>query len=133
LQPLSDADFGSTVNTPVTQPALTLTSWGADWPSGGPFLTPIFDGRQIVTGGGNFNLAQYNDPAVNAQIDKINQITDYAAAQKQWAALDAQLGKLALTVPLYEEATSVLTGSHVKNAYLDQWRGWYDIASVSVK
>ncbi|SEM23391.1 ABC transporter substrate-binding protein [Streptacidiphilus jiangxiensis] len=133
LQPLSDADFSGTVNTPATQPALTLTSWGADWPSGGPFLTPIFDGRQIVTGGGNFNLAQYNDPAVNAQIDKINQITDYAAAQKQWAALDAQLGKLALTVPLYEEATSVLTGSHVKNAYLDQWRGWYDIATVSVK
>ncbi|MEZ0069678.1 peptide/nickel transport system substrate-binding protein [Streptacidiphilus sp. MAP12-20] len=133
LTPLDSSAFSSTVNNPTTEPALSLNSWGADWPSGGPFLTPIFDGREIVSGGGNFNLAQYNDPQINAEIDRINQITDYATAQRQWAALDARIGKLALNVPLYAEASSVLHGSHVKNTYLDQWRGWYDIASVSVK
>ncbi|QMU77872.1 ABC transporter substrate-binding protein [Streptacidiphilus sp. PB12-B1b] len=133
LNGIDDSDFETQVGSTTTQPALTLTSWGADWPSGAPFLTPIFDGREIVKGGGNFNLAQYNDPAVNAQIDKINKITDYATAQQQWGDLDAQLGKLALTVPLYTGVDQVLYGSHVKNTYVDQWRGWYDIASVSVK
>ena len=133
LNGIDDSTFQTVVGNTATEPALTLTSWGADWPSGAPFLTPIFDGREIVKGGGNFNLAQYNSPAVNAQIDKINQITDYATAQKAWGDLDAQLGKLALTVPLYTGIDQVLFGSHVKNTYVDQWRGWYDIASVSVK
>jgi peptide/nickel transport system substrate-binding protein len=133
LNPIDDSAFSSVVNTPATQPELALTSWGADWPSGAPFLTPIYDGRQIVTGGGNWNLAQYNDAGVNAQIDAINKITDYATAQQKWGELDAQIGKLALNVPLYSEIDSALYGSKVKNTYVDQWRGWYDIASVSVK
>ena len=133
LDAIDASNFDSKVNNTTSEPALSLTSWGADWPSGGPFLTPIFDGREIVKGGGNFNLAQYDDASVNAEIDRINQLTDYPTAQKQWGALDARLGKLALTVPLYTGIDQVLFGSHVKNTYVDQWRGWYDIASVSVK
>ena len=133
LDPIDDSNFDNKVTDTATEPALSLFSWGADWPSGGPFLTPIFDGREIVKGGGNFNLAQYDSASVNADIDRINQITDYATAQKQWGQLDAQLGKLALTVPLYTGIDQVLYGSNVKNAYVDDWRGWYDIASVSVK
>ncbi|MGW6868831.1 ABC transporter substrate-binding protein, partial [Streptomyces sp. NPDC054912] len=36
-------------------PGFFLSRWGADWPSGAPFLAPIFDGRQIVTNGSNYN------------------------------------------------------------------------------
>ncbi len=86
-----------------------------------------------MQGGGNFNLAQYSDPSVEARIDQINQITDYTKAQQAWGDLDAQLGKLALTVPLYTTNDVVLHGGNVKNTYVDQWRGWYDISSVSVK
>ena len=86
-----------------------------------------------MQGGGNFNLAQYSDPAVEAQIDKINQITDYVKEQQAWGDLDAQLGKLALTVPLYTTNDVVLHGTDVQNTYVDQWRGWYDISSVAVK
>jgi peptide/nickel transport system substrate-binding protein len=134
LNPIDPNDFGTVVNTPATEPGLSLDGWGADWPSGGPFLSPIFDGREIVPGGGgNFNLAQYNDPAVNAQIDQIDQITDNAQAQTQWGDLDAQLGKLALDVPLYYTKNLTLAGPGVKNVYLSPWRGTYDIAVVSVK
>jgi len=133
LDPIDDSNFDSVVTNISTEPALTLFSWGADWPSGAPFLTPIFDGRDIVQGGGNFNFAQYDDAAVEAQIDKINQITDYTQEQQAWGNLDAQLGKLALTVPLYTTNDVVLHGTDVKNTYVDQWRGWYDISSVSVK
>lgn len=133
LDPIDDSNFDAVVTNTTTEPALSLFSWGADWPSGAPFLTPIFDGRDIVQGGGNFNLAQYNDPEVEARIDAINKMTDYDQAQQAWGDLDAQLGKLALTVPLYTANDVVLHGSGVKNTYVDQWRGWYDISSVSVK
>ncbi|MBR7837222.1 ABC transporter substrate-binding protein [Actinospica durhamensis] len=133
LNPIDDSSYDSVVTNTTTEPALSLFGWGADWPSGAPFLTPIFDGRDIVQGGGNFNLAQYDDPAVEKQIDQINQITDFTKAQQAWGDLDAQLGKLALDVPLYTANDVVLHGSSVKNTYVDQWRGWYDISSVSVK
>lgn len=133
LNAIDTAAYRDVVGKPSTQPGLSLFSWGADWPSGGPFLIPIFDGRQIITGGGNFNLAQYNDAAVNAEIDAIQAITDPALAQARWGALDAKLGRLALTVPLTHEKDVYLFGRNVKNAVPDGWRGTYDLARVSVK
>jgi peptide/nickel transport system substrate-binding protein len=133
LDPIDDSDFDAVVTDTKTEPALTLFSWGADWPSGAPFLTPIFDGRDIVQGGSNFNLAQYSDPQVEARIDQINKMTNATQAQQAWGDLDAQLGQLALTVPLYTLNTVALQGTAVKNAYVDEWRGQYDISSVSVK
>ncbi|WP_034483420.1 ABC transporter substrate-binding protein [Actinomadura oligospora] len=129
----SDDDYRNVAGKPATQPALSIQTWGADWPAGGPFLVPVFDGRQILTGGGNFNLAQLNDPAVNKEIDQINTITDAGRAAPRWGALDAEIGKQALVVPLYHPKTVALFGKDVKNAYVDEWRGWYDVSSVSVK
>ncbi|AGZ43117.1 ABC transporter substrate-binding protein [Actinoplanes friuliensis] len=133
LTAIDSATYRDVTGKPSTQPGLSLQSWGADWPSGGPFLIPIFDGRQIITGGGNFNLAQYDDPAVNTEIDAINALTDPAAAAKRWGALDAKLGELALVVPLTHEKDVYLYGKNVRNAVPDGWRGTYDLARVSVK
>ncbi|TYK52713.1 ABC transporter substrate-binding protein [Actinomadura decatromicini] len=132
-KPLGEEDYRTVIGKPATQPPLTLQSWGADWPAGGPFLIPIFDGRQILRDGGNFNLAQLDDPAVNKEIDAINELTDPAQAAPRWGALDAEIGKKALIVPLYHPKAVALYGKDVKNAYVDQWRGWYDVAAVSVK
>jgi peptide/nickel transport system substrate-binding protein len=133
LKPINADDFRTVTGKPSTEPAVSLEYWGADWPAGGPFLIPIFDGRQILRDGGNFNLAQFNDPAVNAEIDAINQITDPAQAAQRWGALDAKIAQQALVVPLMHSKYVYLYGKDVKNAYLDQWRGTYDIAMVSVK
>lgn len=133
LNPVDDSSYNEVVGKPSTEPGVSLDYWGADWPSGAPFLTPIFDGRQIIPSGGNFNLAQLNDPSVNTEIDAINAITDPAQAQARWGALDAKLGKLALTVPLFSEKDVYLFGKNVKDAVPDGWRGQYDLARVSVK
>jgi peptide/nickel transport system substrate-binding protein len=130
---LGEEDYRTITGKPATQPPLSLQSWGADWPAGGPFLIPVFDGRQILRDGGNFNLAQLDDPAVNREIDAINELTDAAQAAPRWGALDARIGRQALIVPLYHPRAVVLYGKDVKNAYVDRWRGWYDVASVSVK
>ncbi len=40
-------------------------------------------------GGGNYNLAQLNDPKVNEEFDAINKLTDLSAAAPRYGALDA--------------------------------------------
>ncbi|MER5810852.1 ABC transporter substrate-binding protein [Streptomyces sp. NPDC002033] len=114
-------------------PGFFLSRWGADWPSGGPFLAPIFDGRQIVTNGSNYNHAQLNDPAVNTEIDEIAKLTDLAAAGKRWGALDKKIGEQALDVPLFHPVYKRLVGKDVKNVVISDWTGVLDISQVSVK
>ncbi|MFE6272895.1 ABC transporter substrate-binding protein [Streptomyces goshikiensis] len=114
-------------------PGFFLSRWGADWPSGGPFLAPIFDGRQIVTNGSNYNHAQLDDPAVNTEIDEIARLTDLAAAGKRWGALDKKIGEQALDVPLFHPVYKRLVGKDVKNVVISDWTGVLDISQVSVK
>ncbi|MFF4366192.1 ABC transporter substrate-binding protein [Streptomyces sp. NPDC001594] len=114
-------------------PGFFLSRWGADWPSGGPFLAPIYDGRQIVTHGSNYNHAQLNDPAVNAEIDEIAKLTDLAAAGKRWGALDKKIGEQALAVPLFHPVYKRLVGKDVKNVVISDWTGVLDVSQVAVK
>ncbi|MFE4975677.1 ABC transporter substrate-binding protein [Kitasatospora sp. NPDC056651] len=133
LEPLDSSRYSKTVHGVSTEPGLFLTGWGADWPSGGPFLAPIFDGRQIVTDGSNFNSAQLNDPSVNDEIDQINKITDHAEAAKRWGALDKRIGEQALTVPLFHPVYKRLSGKDVRNIVISDWTGVLDISQVAVK
>ncbi|MFI9274260.1 ABC transporter substrate-binding protein [Kitasatospora sp. NPDC052896] len=133
LDPLDDDDYQTKTQLPSSEPGFFIGGWGADWPSGGPFLAPIFDGRQILEAGGNFNSAQLDDPQVNAEIDAANRLTDPAQAARAWGALDAQLGKQAWTVPLYHPIYQMLVGKDVENAYVSEWNGMYDLSRISVK
>lgn len=133
LQGLEDNAYSDTVYNVKTEPGFFLGGWGADWPSGGPFFAPIFDGRQIVKGGYNFNTGQLNDPAVNKEIDEINKLTDLDAAAKRWGALDKKVGEQALTVPLFHPVYKRLYGESVKNVVISDWTGVLDISQVAVK
>ncbi|TXS37917.1 ABC transporter substrate-binding protein [Streptomyces sp. OR43] len=133
LQGLEDNAYSDTVYNVKTEPGFFLGGWGADWPSGGPFFAPIFDGRQIVKGGYNFNSAQLNDPAVNKEIDEINKLTDLSAAAARWGALDKKVGEQALTVPLFHPVYKRLYGESVKNVVISDWTGVLDISQVAVK
>jgi peptide/nickel transport system substrate-binding protein len=133
LKAYDDAGYSAAIEKPATEPGMFLTTWGADWPTGGPFLAPIFDGRQILTDGGNFNASQLDDPKINAEFDAANKIADPVRARASWGALDVEIGKLALTVPLMHPIYIRLVGRNVKNAYLDEWRGTYDPSMLSVK
>ena len=133
LRGLEDNAYSDTVYNVKTEPGFFLGGWGADWPSGGPFFAPIFDGRQIVKAGYNFNSAQLNDPAVNKEIDEINKLTDLSAAAKRWGALDKKVGEQALTVPLFHPVYKRLYGESVKNVVISDWTGVLDISQVAVK
>ncbi|MFF5146068.1 ABC transporter substrate-binding protein [Streptomyces sp. NPDC013157] len=133
LQGLEDNNYSDTVHSVKTEPGFFLAAWGADWPSGGPFLAPIFDGRQIVKDGANFNASQLNDASVNAEIDAINKLTDLDAAAKRWGALDKKIGTQALTVPLFHPVYKRLVGKDIKNVVISDWTGVLDISQVAVK
>ncbi|MEV7022843.1 ABC transporter substrate-binding protein [Kitasatospora sp. NPDC093558] len=133
LEVLDGSKYSKTIHTVGTEPGLFLSGWGADWPSGGPFLAPVFDGRQIVTDGYNFNSAQLNDQSVNDEIDRINTITDHAEAAKRWGALDKRIGEQALTVPLFHPVYKRLAGKDVHNIVISDWTGVLDISQVAVK
>ncbi|MGJ5891061.1 ABC transporter substrate-binding protein [Streptomyces niveiscabiei] len=133
LQGLEDNDYSDTVQNVKTEPGFFLAHWGADWPSGGPFLAPIFDGRQIVKDGANFNSAQLNDKSVNDEIDAINKLTDLNAAAKRWGALDKKIGEQALTVPLFHPVYKRLYGKDIRNVVISDWTGVLDISQVAVK
>lgn len=114
-------------------PGFFITRWGADWPAGYPFLAPIFDGRQIVKDGANFNSAQLDDPAINKEFDEISGLTDLDAAAKRWGALDKKIGEQALTVPLYHPVYQRLVGKDIKNVVISDWTGVLDISQAAVK
>ncbi|MFJ6460474.1 ABC transporter substrate-binding protein [Streptomyces sp. NPDC091387] len=133
LRGLESNAYSDTVYNVKTEPGFFLGGWGADWPSGGPFFAPIFDGRQIVKAGYNFNSAQLNDSAVNKEIDEINKLTDLSAAAKRWGALDKKVGEQALTVPLFHPVYKRLYGESVKNVVISDWTGVLDISQVAVK
>ncbi|MCX5109540.1 ABC transporter substrate-binding protein [Streptomyces sp. NBC_00378] len=133
LQGLESNDYSDTVYNVKSEPGFFLGGWGADWPSGGPFFAPIFDGRQIVKSGYNFNSGQLNDSAVNKEIDEINKLTDLDAAAKRWGALDKKVGEQALTVPLFHPVYKRLYGEAVKNVVISDWTGVLDISQVAVK
>ncbi|MEW2162420.1 ABC transporter substrate-binding protein [Streptomyces sp. NPDC007084] len=133
LQGLESNDYSDKIHSAKTEPGFFLAHWGADWPSGGPFLAPIFDGRQIVKDGANFNTGFLNDKSVNSEIDAINKLTDLDEAAKRWGALDEKTGEQALTVPLFHPVYKRLYGKDVKNIVISDWTGVLDISQVAVK
>lgn len=133
LQGLEINDYKDKIHSVKTEPGFFLAHWGADWPSGGPFLAPIFDGRQIVKDGANFNTGMLNDKSVNAEIDAINKLTNLDEAAKRWGALDKKIGEQALTVPLFHPVYKRLVGKDIKNVVISDWTGVLDISQVAVK
>ncbi|MGP3754835.1 ABC transporter substrate-binding protein [Streptomyces sp. IBSNAI001] len=133
LKGLESNDYSDTIHSASKEPGFFLAHWGADWPSGGPFLAPIFDGRQIVKDGANFNTGFLNDASVNKEIDEINKLTDLDAAAARWGALDKKIGEQALTVPLFHPVYKRLFGQDVKNVVISDWTGVLDISQAAVK
>jgi peptide/nickel transport system substrate-binding protein len=93
------------------------TGWGFDWPSGSTVYPPLFDGRRIAEEGTNYG--QFNDPAVNKEIDRIRTITDPVEAGKAWAALDRTILAEIPAIPYLYIKNFQLTGPRIGNAHID--------------
>src|SRR5699024_1934019 len=90
IQPLDDNAYSSEVTAgDGSAYDLVLSSWQPDVPSPNANLTPLFDSSQI--GSGNYNLARYDNPDVDAAILEASSTIDPDEAHAKWAAVDRQI------------------------------------------
>ncbi len=109
-------------------------SWGADWPSGSTDIPPLFDARiNLSPAGTNQDYGYYNNPDVQAAIDKAYLIADDTAREKAWGDIDEMISKDGGVVPLVNQKFTFLHGSKVKGYQVGQLFGGYvDLATISV-
>ncbi|MEU0431217.1 ABC transporter substrate-binding protein [Streptomyces sp. NPDC006290] len=108
------------------------TAWGADWPSASTVIPPLYDGRAIADGAQNYS--QVNDPKVNADIDRINKITDPVKGAAEWEKVDQYLVKdLVNVVPTAYYKQTQIAGSKVGGLVYDDVIGGVDPRRLFVK
>ena len=109
---------------------LALFGWQPDFPSANANISPLFDSSQI--GGGNFNVSQYSNPAVDAAIATAQAEVDPQKAATEWAAIDKQIMADAPVVPLIYAKQSFLRGSGVGNFFIPSFPAYPDYMTVTL-
>jgi len=126
------ADIGSPSTVAANGYGILLTRWSADFPDPASFLGPLVDGREI-TASGNTNVAELNDPVVNALVDAACAASDDAAAMTAWETIAQTVTNGGSYVPIVEERTVLLAGERLRNAVVHWAYGGYDLATVAVR
>jgi peptide/nickel transport system substrate-binding protein len=134
LDPLEDTYY-SVIQKPNADFDVTWGGWGADWPSVGTVIPPLFDSRINLTGSSNGNdYGNYKGGAeVDTMIDDAYADPDLDSAATKWAAVDAKLGEDVAYIPLEITIFNFLHGSKV-TGYMNSpaTNGYADLALIGV-
>lgn len=135
LDPLEDTYY-SVIQKPDADFDVTWAGWGADWPSIGTVIPPLFDSRINLTGDSNGNdYGNYKGGAeVDQMIDDAYAETDLGVAAEKWAAVDAKLGEDVAYIPLEITIFNFLHGSKI-TGYSNNvsTNGYADLATIGVQ
>ncbi|HMR49432.1 MAG TPA: ABC transporter substrate-binding protein [Arachnia sp.] len=133
LNVIDTSTYWQTIGTTSQQTDAALAGWCPDWASGESFLPPLFEGSQIFETG-NSNIAQLDDPEVNAEMERIRGLADVDEANAAWGELDRVIVSKAAGIPLLYEKVVNLVGSNVTGAYSHPgFSGGVDLVSVGLK
>ncbi len=88
--------------------------WFKDFNDPQSMLEPTFKGSVIAPDGGNNNLAQLNDPAIDKAMDAAALLTG-EERYKAWAAIDKMIVEQAPAVPFVWDNTTILASKDVNN------------------
>lgn len=106
--------------------------WGKDFFDSQSMIDPVFNGKNIVPSG-NTNMAQLNDPTLNAQMDKAEQLTDPTQRANAWAALDKEIaGQVPVVTWLWDNNVNSFS-SNVKGVDWAFNGNTFDLTSSSLK
>ncbi len=106
--------------------------WVADFSDPQAVLDVPFNGKNIIPSGNN-NWGQVNNPAINAAMEKAEPLTEKAAREKAWAAIDRELVDDAAAVP-YAFVKEPLIESKDVAGVGDLWNaGSWDYSFTSLK
>jgi peptide/nickel transport system substrate-binding protein len=117
---------------PKSQPPLCPSmAWGKDFFDSQSLIDPLFDGNNIATSG-NTNLAQLNDPTINAEISKADQLTNATDRANAYAQLDRTLTAGAYyDTWLWDNQVSLQSGD--VNGSWNKFNTDWDYANTSLK
>ncbi|MGW0418722.1 ABC transporter substrate-binding protein [Streptomyces sp. NPDC003015] len=108
------------------------TAWGADWPSASTVIPPLYDGRAIQDGSSNYS--HINDKKVNADIDRINKITDPIKAAEEWNKVNEYIVKdVVSNIPTAYYKQTQIAGPKVGGLVYDDVLGGVDPRRLFVK
>jgi peptide/nickel transport system substrate-binding protein len=105
--------------------------WFKDFNDPQSMLEPTFKGSTINLSGNNNNLAQLNDPKIDAAMTKAATLKG-AERYRAWGEIDKMITAAAPAVPFLWDKTTVLASKDVKgvgNDYFDAW----DLSFTSLK
>ena len=104
--------------------------WVPDWfgNNGRAVIEPLFDGRTY--GPNSVNYGDYNNPAVNALIDKALVASDETTAGQLWHQADVLIMRDAAIVPFQTQQTAIFHSSRVHNAIYLPFSQNYDVTQV---
>ena len=104
--------------------------WVPDWygNNGRAIVEPLFDGRTY--GPNSTDYGDYNNPAVNALIDKALSARDVNTAATFWHQADVQIMADAAIVPLQTQKTALFRSTRVHNAIFLPFSQAYDITQI---
>jgi peptide/nickel transport system substrate-binding protein len=124
--------FASLYSTPSKGVAFGATYiWGKDYPSALTFIDPLFNGKNIKSQG-NVNVAQINDPTLNAKIAHCKTLSQQQQGSC-WADADKYLTTNLAPVADLIWGKQVMVFSKRTNFVFDQFSGWPAYTSISLK
>jgi peptide/nickel transport system substrate-binding protein len=105
--------------------------WFKDFLDPQSMLEVTFKGSNIVKGGGNNNLAQLDDPQVDAAMDKATSLQG-AERLVAWGNVDKMITATAAAVPLVWDKTTLIWSKDV-NGVANEYYDTIDFAFTSLK
>jgi peptide/nickel transport system substrate-binding protein len=131
IKPLDSETFVAEVQTkPNPDYDLVLTSWQPDIPSANANIQPLFQSTEI--GGGGYNSARYNNPAIDKLITEAQATVDQNEAGRKWAEIDKKILADSPVVPLIYTRNSYLHGSKVGDVRIGKFPAYVDYRQLGI-
>jgi peptide/nickel transport system substrate-binding protein len=106
--------------------------WGPDWPDAYGWGWALFDGKSIVTAG-NTNIAEENDPKVNALFTQLEAASSPAKRNSISEQIDMQVMKDAVFLPAVYSKALLYRSPALTNLYVQKYYGMYNYPALGTK
>src|SRR3954447_16777424 len=132
LDPLG-AEYFDAVAKPDAPVDVAWGAWGADWPSIGTVLPPLFDSRINLTARSNGNdTGNYRSDRVNQALDRAAALDDVADRVRLYQRIDERLGQDVAYIPLMLRRAWLLRGSAVRGYVVPPGSGVPDLGAIGL-
>jgi peptide/nickel transport system substrate-binding protein len=135
IVPVSQADYyGKYLNNPAAARRgvwdITEPGWVPDWfgNNGRAIIEPLFDGRTY--GPNSTDYGDYNNPKVDALIDKALATQDQQTAAGLWHQADMQIMRDAAIIPIETQRLPLFHSSRVHDAIYSPFSENFDITNL---